>query len=60
MLFNTAPYYDQKHFYFMIDIILVVCVGVDTVEESMKPNFLVTRVGKKSVPQCATKFKYEF
>lgn len=38
----------------MTDIIPVVYVGVDTVEESMEPNFLVTRVGKKvshSVPR---------
>lgn len=47
MLLKTAPCYNQKRFYFMVDVILVVCADIDTGKESSKPNSLVTRVGEK-------------
>lgn len=52
MLLKTAPCYNQKCFYFMIDVILVVCADIDTGKESSKPNSLVTRVGKRCPTVC--------
>lgn len=40
---------------------MLVYVDLDTVEEIIKPNYLVMRVEKtpSCVPKCATKFKYK-
>lgn len=58
---KPALLYAQKHFNFIVGIIMLVYVDLDTVEEIIKPNYLVMRVEKNPscVPKCATKFKYK-